>query len=150
MVLSQVVDKDPIKAFLTHPDIWPHVCEGFPESECDPSMSALWLMASDEAGPGVLFLFIPRQVALYEIHIQAMRSWRGEKVRAAAREAMKWLSENTPAVKVTACVPVTKPHVLNLAGDVGYEAEGVCRASFPEDGILHDQIYLGYDLKRAG
>ena len=90
-----------------------------------------------------VFLFHPSfQTRIYELHTAALPVAR-RGLLPESQAAIRWVFDNTPAIKVQTIVPKDLPHARRLAHRAGFVDEGVLRQSFVRGGKTLDQWILG-------
>jgi hypothetical protein len=124
---------------MLHPEVRPFIGDDFTPSDWVPVDRPEWvyLMA-----PGVVFLCIPLNTVLWECHVAALPSVRGD-VEGAGRDAVRWMFENTPAQSLVAMVP--KPNVAagRFAEKLGMLLTGRLSRAFMRNGTLCDLLIYG-------
>lgn len=88
------------------------------------------------------FILHKQNAVTLECHVQVLPEYR-HMSKDFGREVMKWAWDNTAAQKIVAQIPVLYPNVRDFAKAMGFEIEGVNRASYLKHGQIHDQWYLG-------
>ncbi len=72
---------------------------------------------------------------------------RGKEAIRLGKQAIKWIFDNTSAMKINARIPNYNTKVLHYAVAVGFEQEGLDIQGFMKNGKLYDQFILGIRRK---
>jgi hypothetical protein len=143
-----LADADVANRIIHHPEVYPDMCDDY----ADPAHTQLgrYLLQQEtlyllHPNAYTIFCFAPRTLTLFEVHTMIEPAGRGAEAVFAAREALKWLFENTTCAKVITYVPFFNRKARIFARKVGLVDEGVCTKSFKKDGTLHDQWVLGIE-----
>ena len=100
--------------------------------------------------PFAMFVYVPENSVMFQVHTLAMPSARGTGlVASAARASLEWMFSHTECQKVMTWVPEFNKPALKLALKVGMTMEGTCRKSFYKNGGLIDQYLLGISSKEV-
>lgn len=152
---GRTYDGDVLRKFYLNPLIWePMRCDGEVDAE-DVDFDAL---ASPELGDAYIFvevkvfghlagLFMFHQVTptCYDIHSALLPDfWGHGMAHDIGKAACRWMVEHTDCEKVTTSVPVFNDPARRMAMRAGMRIEGCNRCSFKKDGILYDQLLLGF------
>ena len=135
-----------VKLIVTHPAVYRHLCDDnspAPGNFIPPQgdlcrylivawnsvVMGLWaFLGGDPCGP-------------WEIHTAMLPEAYG-KTRAASREMLGWVWENTKCAEITTKVPENNRLALALARAAGMREYGIEEKSFLRDGVMLDQILL--------
>jgi hypothetical protein len=90
---------------------------------------------------GIITL-IPRNAVLFELHA-ALDLSRAKTATAAARAAIAWLFEHTPARRIIGEIPATNRLAIAIAERAGMQHCGRNPRSFLKRGALVDLVQLG-------
>ena len=93
-------------------------------------------------GKGGFFMFHPLGETIYEIHCCLTPSWWGKKAIETARQAMKWMIENTPCRVIQAFIPANNTLAIRLAKNTGMRYIDTIEKSFLKNGALLDRCAL--------
>lgn len=137
-----------IQRIITHPEIYPYVSD-----DHSPDPADYWPMESAQMVyivpmynlifPMGVFACHPHNSICYEAHTCILPDFRGERALMAAQASVTWFFENTDGLKVITHVPRYNRIAYHFSKKVGFKDEGINRASFLKDGVLHDQYLLG-------
>jgi len=125
-------------------------------------VTASWAALTDDGAPNINLYFPPMgedtqwyradDWGVYLLHKQNHVTWevhtcllphaRGKAVEIG-REALAWVWENTPALRIVTQVPSFNPLALRLAKKCGFEVIGINKKSFQKNGVLYDVTLLG-------
>lgn len=154
MRVKRIFNRELLMSVLGKPDLWKVMNEdgvGSPE-EYRPSMgrlSAIALLGDEDALHGFL-VGTHRTQTVMDVHVAIDPAFWGAKANVAlGRAGCKELFDLHPRVhKLVAAIPVTDKQVLRYAQRVGFQREGINRASFLRNGELLDQTYVGLQRPR--
>lgn len=139
MIVFPTTDVKKIKSVLCDEWIYNRISEdGTPSAEeYEPPTDAVYLTDSDLSG---LVIYQPINAASFEFHIQMLDRSKGVELGLSC---IKWLWDNSDAIKIVTQVPEIYPEVCNFAGKIGFEKEGINRSSYLKGGKVYSQIYYG-------
>lgn len=121
-----------------------HCFDGAPSIEAfEPIMSdAIWYVAAYEADWLGIFMFVPQNPVLWEVHTCLLPKAWGRAVEIA-QAAVAWVFANTPCRHIITHVPEDNTLAYRLAVGAGFEHYCTLRASFQRGGALISQFLLG-------
>lgn len=146
ITFSQTTDYELIKAIITHPSIWPAVSDDYASLErFEPVRDPAFLYVTATDGDELLgvFLFAPTNSICLEVHTCLLPNSWGAKAKAAGREVIGWIWQNTGAHRIITNVPAYNRLALRFARQSGLTDFGNNKKSYMKHGSLHDQIMLG-------
>jgi hypothetical protein len=88
------------------------------------------------------FILHKRSKVTVECHVQVLPEYRKDYAREFGRSVIQWTWNNTNAEKIVAEIPVIYPNVKDFALEMGFEIEGMNKASHMKHELV-DQWYLG-------
>ena len=92
-----------------------------------------------------LFMFHQTTTSCYDIHSALLPDFWGHGIaHDIGKAACRWMVENTKCQKVTTSVPEFNNPARIMAMRAGMKVEGCNRSSFMKDGVLYDQLLLGF------
>ena len=92
--------------------------------------------------PGSVFLFMPHNFVLYEVHCAILPNWRGIQAVEASKGTRDWMFANTPCQKIITVCPAYNTRAYALARRSGMVVVGVITKAFLKDRRLVDLILL--------
>jgi hypothetical protein len=144
-------DLDFVNSIIRHPDVYPWVSDDNsppPEQNTLAQMllgcESVFVLSSNEF---TIFVFIPLNSIHFELHTLVLPEGRGKIAIASAKEAGKWIIENTPCQKMKTMVPVFNRAAKWMSRKLGFKYEGTETKSFLKNGILYDQESFGITRK---
>lgn len=152
MRIERTWDRELVEAIITHPAIYGVISDdGAPDqSECSiPNLNRIYALLVEDGGVGGCYLVWPQNSFTLEIHTCLLPNCRGKKAAKAARLVLDWVFSNTACEKLITQVPAFNRAALIYARRAGLKDEGVNRASFKKDGVMHDQYLLGITRAEA-
>lgn len=96
--------------------------------------------------PGTGCIFIGQEImdGAILVHQFAEEGFRGRQALRAAREAVRWVWENTPYVKIVGFTPANNRPACTMAIAAGFRREGLLKgARVEEDGTVCDVVVFG-------
>ena len=146
MIIRETEDYALIRSIFCEPEIYDRIADdGSPKVEdFEPIQpcEAVYYLTNDDNN-ALLFLHW-KNCATLEGHIQILKEHRGCAMEFGEL-ALKWIWENTEALKITVTIPDLYKDVLGFIKKQGFKDEGICTKSYLKNGILYDQIYLGLE-----
>lgn len=136
---------DLVDSILRHNSIYPYVIDDYSADQAVftfeeiLSSPACYALMPNE---GSLFVFIPQNGILYEVHCAVLPEWRGMQAVGAAKAAKDWMYANTPCQKIFTVCPAYNAAAYALARRSGMTRVGVITNSFLKGGKLIDLILL--------
>jgi len=125
---------------------WKHVSDdGSPRADLyfpDIGQHNYWLTVHLHGEFLGIFLASPHGTACKEVHAALLPNARGYAV-GAAKQAIKWMFNNTECARLIAWIPAYNRLAVNMARKSGMTVCGVNNKSFLKDGALHDEVLLG-------
>lgn len=151
MRVKRILNQALLREVMLKPRLWNAVSE---DDSCTPE--EYWpnlesLIAIALADDDVLHGFLLSRVisdSVNDVHIAIDPDhWGNPKNVQLSKLGCEYLFEQRPRLKkLVAAIPVTDSQVLRFAQRVGFQREGINKASFLRGGELLDQYYVG--LKR--
>lgn len=152
--LTRTTDAAWVKRVLTHPDIYPNSSDdGSPSpDEFKPEVhsAVIWLEVTINRKRAGIWALVPSNSFCYEIHTALLPWCRGRLALNAAQELLRWVWENTKAVRVWTTVPVFNRPAMLFTRMSGLTEFGRNPMSFKKDGVLYDQVLLGTSRPQGG
>lgn len=152
MRVRRVFNQALFKQVLTKPRLWAAISEdgSVAIEDYSPDLThiiALALIGEEDKLHGFL-IGRPFTDSVIEVHIAIDPDLWGHKDNVQLGSlGCRWLFEEYPdCIKLVAAIPTTDVQVLRYAQRVGFQREGVNKASFRRNGEVLDQFYVG--LKR--
>lgn len=148
MKATRIYNQALFKQVLTKPRLWNAISEDDSGTEDDfnPDLTRMIVLAlTTEEGLHGFLIARPLNASVTEVHIAIDPDKWGHKdnVQLGAL-ACEWVFDNDPrTIKLVAAIPVTDVQVLRFAQRVGFQREGVNKASFIRNGEVLDQYYVG-------
>ena len=145
MNVFRVVNPDPIKAFITQPDIWATAAmDGQDPRTFAPDIRLLWLMVEREGVLLALYCFKRENRVTLDGHLYVPISRRGKQARETFGAVVAWLNEHLPEwEKITAMVPVCYRNIRRFLVGLGFSVEGRSLRSYAHGGELIDRWLMG-------
>ena len=146
MIAERTYDTDLIRSIALIPEIWDELCEDGQESKdfIPYTKSDCWLKMCKGNNVVGVFMFEKNNETTLQVHTAILPKYRGKISREAGKAHLKWVYENVPSCnKIVASIPTIRRHVKLYANMLGYKDEGLNRASFMKNGLIHDQWMLG-------
>ncbi len=147
-------DYELIRKIITHPKIYRHlVDDNSParENYYPIEDEVVWYIVVREIFPDAepqeilgLWMLHPHNSICWEIHTALLPNAWGDRADRAGRMVFEWIWENTPCRRLITNVPSSNRLALHYAVRAGMKIWGVNEASFLKDGILRDQVCLGF------
>lgn len=136
-----------VRQAIAHPRTYrSHCCDGSPDREAwQPNMgNDIWYVAAweNETYLGV-FMFVPHNPILWEVHTCLMPIAWGDRARECALSVAKWIWKNTPCEHIKTYIPDDNPLAVKFAHAAGMRIYGEIPRSFPRNGIVHAQLVMG-------
>lgn len=126
---------------LTDPDVFSTIAEdGMYYVEHDPS--ALYLCGYVPELIGCFIIHKQNRVTV-ECHVQVLPKYREQYALEFGHAFMAWTWANINCEKIVAQIPCIYPNVKDFALKLGFEIEGINRASYMKNDEIHDQWHLG-------
>jgi hypothetical protein len=136
-----------VRSILTWPTLYDwHSDDGSPAREDydPPESDAIWyILARDHETILGLWTLVRKNAIEYEVHMNLLPGHGYRRGRVAAREAIAWVWQNTPARRLIAAIPAYNRMAYRFALDAGFQMVGVDPKSVLKRGILYDQAVLG-------
>ena len=152
---GRTYDGDVLRKFYHNPLIWnPMKCDGEVSAEdvdfdelVSPRHGDSYIFiavdVSDELAG--LFMFHKTTPTCYDIHSALLPDfWGHGMAHDIGKAACLWMVDNTDCQKVTTSVPEFNDPARRMAMRAGMRIEGCNRSSFMKDGVLYDQLLLGF------
>ena len=142
-------DIETIQRIMLHEDVFPDIVDDY--TDISKGKQLAWGMVSQplcymlHPAELVLFMVGMRTMTIYECHTMITPEGRNKAAVGHAKEAAKWLFENTQCEKVITYVPVDNRKAKLFAHMVGFKSEGTCTKSIRRNGELMDQWVLGLE-----
>jgi hypothetical protein len=153
-VFEPVKDMRLIRKFMTHPNVYPWICDDFSPSPTDimpiEHPSVFYICAKDKTGLLLLCMFIQQNAICWEIHASVFPRRRRARALAAAKAGIEWIWQNTRCKRLIAQIPVYNGTAYLFAKAAGLEYFGTNEKSFQKNGKLYDQILLGISRPTIG
>lgn len=154
-------DMQLVKELSSHPAIFENIGDdGTPKNPADrqfiDSSNRYYLIpyiiADDRPQPEPMGLiaYYPINHTLFEAHIFIYPEYQNVMTVEVGHKANRWLFDNSPAQKIIAFIPITKPAVLKLVQKVGFKQEGYCPNSIMLNGRSVDQYIYAIEKKHYG
>jgi RimJ/RimL family protein N-acetyltransferase len=151
---ARTYDGSVLRQFYGNPAVWgPMQCDGSPDhldidfdelAACETD-ACIFVTASVNGKLAGLFMFHATTPHCYDIHSALLPEFWGHGIAPMlGRHACRWLMENTQCQKVTTSVPTFNESARRMALAAGMQLEGCNRGSFMKDGVLYDQLLLGF------
>lgn len=146
-----IKDVEQVNRVMRHPSVYPDSID----DGCSPDANTFdagpllesagmyflgWCVDAAWAG---LWMLKPWNSTTYEIHTCILPPYRGQAAIHAAKDAGRWMFENTECRKIVTLVPEDNRPAMAYALAGGMEKEGVIKNSILKDGDLLDQTILG-------
>ena len=133
-----------ISSILTHPSIFPHICDdGCHQITNLVHPSLFWITVYDDEELLGMFFSHPHNTATYESHTCILPNAYGTRAIQAAHTYMSWMFQNTVCQKLITNVPDYNKLAMRFARNVGGVLEGCNRKSFLKNKVLMDQHIYG-------
>ncbi len=147
MTFERTSDYELVREIVTNPLTYDHVSDdGSPSrEEYRPieSDSIWYMLVKDEDEMLGCFIFVPQNVACYEVHTCLLPTAWGSRAHTAAIGVREWMFQHSPAMRIVTNVPENNRLALHFAKHAGLEMYGVNQKSYLKGGVLYDQIMLG-------
>lgn len=140
------LDRDLIRATITHPKLYPHLSDDF--SPCPQKFEpvihdSVWHVAAYDAEEYLgLWMLHPENAICWKIHTALLPNAWGRSV-AAGKALLLWVWQNTPWQRIVTDIPAYNRLAYRLASRCGFEEYGRNSRSFLKNGQLQDQILMG-------
>lgn len=85
----------------------------------------------------------PSNLITYELHISILPEYRGKEAIRLGKEGIKWMFNNTNALKLIGMTPIFKYPAYVYSKRCGFKDEGLNRQSCLNNGKLYDQFFTG-------
>lgn len=92
---------------------------------------------------GFLLFHIINNMVCYQIHANYLPRYWGMGLSSYTQMAIKWMFENTDALKIVAFCPSKYPEARKHALKIGFSEEGVLTKSSLFNGELYDNYIMG-------
>jgi len=104
----------------------------------------IWYLLVKEADEILgLIILAPQNYVCAEIHVRFLPQAWGNLSRVAIREAVQWVWNNTPCVRLVAFCPSYSTVAVRFMHRAGFEVYGINEHSWQRDGQIYDQILMG-------
>jgi len=140
-------DEEKINYILGHESVYPWICDDGCSENIRYELGTLalerreWIILSPNEN--TIFLFIPVNSVMYDVHTNILPNGRGKLAIKAAKQAMEWMFTGTSCLKLISWVPVFNKAAIKFSLMCGLKKEGNSAKSFFKDGNLYDQILFG-------
>lgn len=144
-MIQETSDIDIIKKVLCDPEIYERITSDSapdPDDWIPPLEGEHYLAGYVNGELAAIFNMHPITKILWEGHMQVLKEYR-KHAHSLFADALSWVWENTPALKMVVQIPVIYPEVAKFISKHGFELEGVNRRSHLKNGVLLDQVYMG-------
>ena len=147
MRVQRITPKE-AEPIIKHGSVWPWIMDGSfePEEWTPPSEKTLYLGVFD---PHLVGCWIFEVMGSVHVHVHAAltQDCRGKDAIEAAKEAIRWLLNNTCVRRVTA--PVSEPNkkAAHFVRSMGFELYGVNPCASVHMGLLCDVRLFGLTLR---
>lgn len=142
-------DWDEIKRIITHPAIWRHCSDDYspqPQAFQPIQQADVWyVLVRDGVETLGLFMVVPHSTILWEVHTCLLPCCWGPKAAGIAREAARWLFEQTPCQRLITNVPDDNRVALRFAKRAGMKQFGLNPRAWIKGGKLLDVHMLGFN-----
>ncbi|TNG03794.1 MAG: DUF2824 family protein [Gammaproteobacteria bacterium] len=147
MRITRTRDLSVINAVFKHPKYIDMLGDDGSENVEYPLLDSIYYLAVyDGVELAGLFMMVPQNAITIDTHGAFLPGFRGEKARTGGLLMPSWVAKNTQFKKLVACIPSFNKAALAYASKLGYELEGVNRASFVKDGVVYNQCYYGREV----
>jgi RimJ/RimL family protein N-acetyltransferase len=140
-------DYELIRQVMTHRRVWGKIRDDYSpniENFRPIEHEAMWYVTCRKDGDLMgLFLFVPLNAILVEVHTCLLPVAYGAVARECGRGVAEWLWRNSIVHRIITSVPESNPLALEFAKDCGMKAFGRNPKSILKGGKLQDQIMLG-------
>lgn len=135
-----------VDAIMKDPSVWPHIHEDGVGEDYQPvdHESLYWMLVKDGTEVLGLFFLHPRGQSCIEMHTCLLPACWGKRAKKAASLLAEWVFLDSGYLKLVTSVPSYNRVALKYAVAGGMKEEGINRASYMHNGLLMDQIMLGY------
>ena len=148
-------DGDILRRFYHNPMIWDGMqCDGSPSAKeidfdalasPDHGEACIFVTVDTLGELSGLFMFHQTTTNCYDIHSALLPDFWGHGMASEiGKAACRWMVENTDCMKITTSVPEFNDSARRMAMRAGMRIEGCNRSSFMKNGILYDQLLLGF------
>lgn len=96
-----------------------------------------------------LIMFIPTNAVTYDLHVASIKGGGRRHIKKDAQAAVRWMLDNTGAMKFTTQVPRNNPAARMMANACGMKKEGRITRSWLKDGLLWDIDIFGITSESA-
>jgi len=135
-----------VRALLTDPSIFPHICDDFTKdaSSYEPPRdeNVVYLLALDDDGPLGLGIFHPRNRVCFEGHFGFIPRAYGSVALDCFRRMLAWMWQNTTARKVVGEIERSNRLAIRFAARAGFRAYAINQRSKLIAGVLRDQVCM--------
>lgn len=145
MELTRTHDMELVERLMRHPRVWPHLHDdGTPEDWAPIDHDSIyWMVVTVEGAPLGVFLVHPVNSFCFEMHTCLWPELWGPEAAKAGQMLAAWVFTETECRKLVTNVPAYNRVARRFAIAAGGQQEGVNRASFMSNGVMHDQIFYG-------
>ena len=151
IIRATITDLDFIKIIMDHPKINPYLYDDLAKNtRFDLSIllkieTIYFLIGINEINEKIgIFVGHPWNSICYEAHTLILPEFRGEETVKIAKEAIRWMFDNTLCKKIVTHVPTFNQKAYALAIKVGGKLEGINKKSFLKFNKLYDQYLFGF------
>ncbi|EML1065938.1 DUF2824 family protein [Acinetobacter nosocomialis] len=142
MHLVKLDDLEEINKIILNEHVQKDICDDSTRNEKVLDLSGHeWIGVVEDNITQGLFLLINHNSIAIEIHTCLLPSLRGSKAIEAGKLILKLIFENHQ--KVISWIPENNRKAKLFAQILGFQVEGINRASFLKDGRLLDQFLVG-------
>jgi RimJ/RimL family protein N-acetyltransferase len=137
-LIERTFDERLIRSVFEHPEVRPQIWEGG-EMPIPFHEHAYYLYA----GIG-LVAFVPVNHVTWGPHLAVLPEHRGHGTEML-KEAVEWMFEKTPCLKLFADPPYFNKRVIRVFEKCGFQYEGFSPRSFLWRNVLHDRVLMGLE-----
>ena len=149
-MIKRTYDISLIKSIVTVPAIWETVAEDSQNPNLwEPDLlGSCWLQVTSDSILTGLWQFRPTNAITLEVHPYILPEYRGKLGKAAGVDHLQWFYFYCPQYhKLVAQIPTIYRHVKLFGNMLGYQNEGINRASYRKNGVIYDQWNIGITRK---
>ncbi len=154
LTLKRITDIEIIKKVLFSDCIWDRISEDEQTRESfefENNKNYLWIgVYLDKKIIGMFFLH-PTNNTTIQIHIHILEKFREKYAYESGAKIISWFIHEAPKniVKMIAEIPALYQDVYHYSKKFNFVDEGLNRASFKKNRIMHDQYRIGITKKEA-
>ncbi len=147
MTFERTKDLALARAIITWPGLYEWQSDDGSPSREDydpPSDERVWyILARDGETLLGVWMLHPHNAIEYEVHTCLLPGHGFRRARIAAKEAIAWVWQHTPAKRLITKIPAYNRIAYRFALDAGFQMIGVDEKSFLKNGVKYDQALLG-------